>query len=72
VANIRLKFVKSYVDRHGRVRHYIRRPGHKLVPLPGIPGSDEFMAAYASVLEAAPKATTEIGASRTRGVALPR
>jgi integrase len=66
VANIRLKFVKSYVDRHGKIRHYIRKPGCKLAPLPGLVGSDEFMAAYASALEAAPKATTEIGASRTR------
>ena len=66
MANIRLKFVKSYRDRHGRVRHYVRRPGRKLVSLPGIPGSDDFMTAYASALEAAPKAITEIGASRTR------
>jgi integrase len=66
VTSIRLKFVKAYVDRHGRARHYVRRPGHKLVPLPGLPGSPEFMAAYAYALEAAPKATTEVGASRTR------
>jgi len=66
VTSIRLRFVKAYVDRHGRARHYLRRPGHKLVPLPGLPGSPEFMAAYASALEAAPNATTEVGASRTR------
>jgi hypothetical protein len=66
VTSIRLKFVKAYVDRHGRPRHYVRKPGHKLVPLPGLPGSPEFMAAYARALEAAPKATSEIGASRTR------
>jgi integrase len=66
VTSIRLKFVKAYVDRHGRARHYFRKPGHKLVSLPGLPGSPEFMAAYTSALEAAPKATTEIGVSRTR------
>jgi integrase len=65
VTSIRLRFVKAYVDRHGRARHYLRRPGHKLVSLPGLPGSPEFMAAYANALEAAPKAITEIGASRT-------
>lgn len=66
MANVKLQYVKAYVDRHGKVRHYIRRPGHKLVPLPGLPGTTEFMAAYASALDAAPKATTDIGASRTR------
>jgi hypothetical protein len=63
---LRLRFLKSYIDRHGRVRHYVRRPGHKLVPLPRIPGSEEFMASYASALDAAPKPTTQIGATRTR------
>ena len=62
MANIRLKFVKSYVDQHGKVRHYVRRPGHKLVPLPGIPGSDEFMAAYAAAIST----VAEIGTNRTR------
>jgi integrase len=63
---LRLRFLKSYVDQHGRVRHYVRRPGHKLVPLPGLPGSPEFLAAYSIALDTAPNATTEIGASRTR------
>jgi hypothetical protein len=50
VANIRLKFVKSYVDRHGKVRHYIRKPGCKPIALPGLVGSDEFMRAYGEAL----------------------
>ena len=66
MANIRPRYVKAYVDRHDKVRHYVRRPGHKLVPLPGLPGSPEFMRAYETALEAAPKPTTEIGAARTR------
>src|SRR5258706_14430383 len=66
VSKIRLAYIKAYRDRHGKVRHYVRRRGHKLVPLPGQPGSNEFMAAYANTLEAAPEATTEIGANRTR------
>jgi len=63
VANIRLKFVKSYTDRHGKVRHYVRRPGHKLVPLPGTVGSEEFMQTYVEAIST----VAEIGANRTRG-----
>ncbi len=33
MTNFRLRYVKSYIDRHGHVRHYVRRPGHKLVPV---------------------------------------
>jgi hypothetical protein len=40
------KFVKGFVDRHGHARFYFRRPGIKLVPLPGLLWSPEFMAAY--------------------------
>jgi integrase len=49
----RLKHVNSFIDRHGRVRHYFRRNGISIA-LPGLPGSDEFMAAYATALGAAP------------------
>ena len=56
VATIRLPYVNTYADRHGRVRHYFRKRGHKPVPLPGIPGSAEFMTAYQDALgEPAPK-----------------
>jgi integrase len=64
VAHIRLKFVKSYVDRHGKARHYLRKPGFKPIALPGLPGSAEFMAAYEQALDNAPR--VEIAASRTR------
>jgi integrase len=64
MANIKLKFIKAYVDQHGRVRHYLRRPGHKLVPLPGLPGSPEFMRAYEAALDAAPP--VEVGAARIK------
>jgi len=50
MANIRLRYVKAYVDRHGKARHYFRKPGCKPVALPGLPGSDEFMAAYSAAL----------------------
>jgi enterobacteria phage integrase len=43
---IRLKFVHAFRDRYGRMRYYFRRNG-KRTALPGLPGSSEFMAAYA-------------------------
>jgi integrase len=65
VASIKLKFVKAYVDRHGKARHYLRQPGRRSVPLPGLPGSDEFMAAYGQALADTPR--VEIAERRTRG-----
>jgi len=64
VASIRLKFVKAYVDRHGKARHYLRQPGRKPVALPGLPGSDEFMAAYAAALAGTER--VEVAERRTR------
>jgi integrase len=45
MAAIRLPYIKSYVDRHGKPRHYFRRKGFAEVPLPP-PGSPGFTAAY--------------------------
>lgn len=42
---LRLRYVMTDRDRNGNVRHYYRRHGRK-IRLPGIPGSEEFMAAY--------------------------
>jgi integrase len=57
-----LRYVQSFVDRKsGTVYHYFRRPGYKRVPLPGLPGSREFMAAYQDALE---EPHVEIGASK--------
>ena len=53
MAKIRLRFVNSFVNKNskdGRARYYFRRPGLKAVSLPGIPGSEEFMAAYGAAL----------------------
>jgi integrase len=44
------KFVHSFLDRHGRPRHYFRRAGFPQAPLPGLPWSPEFMAAYEMAL----------------------
>jgi hypothetical protein len=38
--------VNKFADRHGKVRRYFRRPGQPAVPLPGEPGSVEFLSAY--------------------------
>jgi site-specific recombinase XerD len=52
MANLPLKYVQQFVDRHLHPRFYFRRPGFKRVALPGMPGSSEFMAAYAEALAA--------------------
>ena len=58
------KFVNGYIDRHGKPRFYFRRAGFKKVPLPGLPWSPEFMAAYQHALDLSPR--VEIGADRTK------
>jgi integrase len=62
-----LKYLHSYRDRHGKLRHAFRRPGFKTVPLHGAPGSVELMQAYTNALAAASAAPqVEIGASRSK------
>jgi integrase/recombinase XerD len=64
VTKLPLQYVNEYRDVRGKIRRYFRRPGHKLVPLPGLPGSDEFMRAYqAALVQSTP---LEIGADRTQ------
>jgi integrase len=63
---IRLKFVQSFVDVRGKRRAYFRRPGHARIPLPGLPGSEDFMSAYAAAIAGSEAAPIQIGASRTR------
>jgi len=63
MSHIRLKYVQAWVDREGRVHRYFRRRGYPRVPLPGLPGSVEFMAAYQAAL-AGPR--TAIGAGRIK------
>jgi integrase len=50
MARLKLRYVNEYRDRHGKVRRYFRRPGARAIPLPGLPGSIEFMAAYQAAL----------------------
>jgi integrase len=65
MTRIRLQYVNAFHDRHGRLRHYFRRPGSKSVPLPGLPGSTEFMESYQTALAGKAAPRMEIGASRT-------
>ena len=58
------KFVHGFIDRHGKPRFYFRRAGHKKLPLPGLPWSPEFMAAYQEAIEGAPR--IQIGANRSK------
>jgi integrase len=65
---LRLRHVNGFRNRdrkNGRMRYYFRYRGQKAIPLPGLPGSEEFMAAYAAALARLHEAIPEIGASRT-------
>jgi integrase len=66
LANLRLPYIHSFRDRHGKTRHYFRRPGFKGAPLPGLAGSAEFMDAYQAALAGSTAPRIEIGASRTK------
>lgn len=44
-----LRYIHAFVDRTGRARYYFRRHG-KRTALPGLPGSHEFLDAYAAAL----------------------
>ena len=62
MTKIRLRFVQAFVS-HGKSYYYFRKPGCARIKLPGLPGSEAFMAAYQAALEAsAPRA--DIGAQR--------
>jgi integrase/recombinase XerD len=55
MVKLRLRYVVEDTDRHGNHRYYFRRKGGGLpktvkVRLPGLPGSKEFMEAYATAL----------------------
>jgi hypothetical protein len=69
MARIKLKYVNGFANperKNGQRRYYFRRRGCKAIPLPGLPGSEEFMAAYASALAGIPdQPASEIGAGRT-------
>jgi len=51
---IETPYIQAYTDRHGRRRYYYRRKGFARAPLPGLPGSPEFRAAYAAAEKGVP------------------
>ena len=57
------QYCNGFIDRHGKARWYLRRAGFKKVPLPGLPWSPEFMAAYEQALAGQPM---PIGAARVQ------
>src|SRR3954468_18749047 len=59
------RYVHGYLDRHGKPRHYFRRPGFKRVALPGLPWTPEFMAAYEVVADGKEFCRAEVGGRRT-------
>ncbi len=69
MARIRLRYVNSFANpdrKSATVRHYFRKRGMKAILLPGLPGSEAFMTAYAMALAGLPEAEKpEIGAKRT-------
>jgi integrase len=62
---IRLSYVKTGRDQYGTLRRWFRRPGQSLVPLPGRPGSPEFMAVYNKALGDWQRRQVEIGKARS-------
>jgi integrase len=55
------RWVHGFIDRHGKPRYYFRRDGFKKVPLPGLPWSPAFMAAYEAATAGQP---AQIGVGR--------
>ena len=67
MAKIDLAYVQALTDRHGHKRHYYRRAGFERVTLPGVPGSAEFMTAYAAADARAPRKPEPRTAPRSIG-----
>lgn len=64
MAVLKLKYIHAFRDRHGKQRYYFRRAGYERVPLPGLPGSEEFMAEYQAALSGAVGGRRQIGKDR--------
>ncbi len=60
------KYCHGFVDRHGKPRWYLRRTGFKRVPLPGLPWSPDFMAAYEAAMAGETVSRTDVGSSKTK------
>jgi integrase len=62
MTKIRLRFVQAFTA-NGKPYYYFRKPGCARLKLPGLPGSEAFMATYQAALEASAP-PSDIGASR--------
>ena len=63
MSRIKLKIHRTVYGSARKPRFHFRRAGYKRSPLPGLPGSAEFMEAYQAALAGVPR--PEIGAGRT-------
>lgn len=50
MTKVRLKYIHEYRRTNGDLVRYVRRPGWPKVTLPGLPGTPEFMEAYAAAM----------------------
>ncbi|MGE0153029.1 MAG: tyrosine-type recombinase/integrase [Reyranellaceae bacterium] len=66
MTKFRLAYIHRFKDRHGKIRHYFRRPGCNRIALPGLPGSEEFMAAYQAALAGETAPLRPIGAAKSK------
>ena len=67
MAKIELKFVNSFYDRHGKLRHQFRRKGHPKKLLPGLPDRPRSWKPTRRCYRENRRAPTlEIGARRTK------
>jgi integrase len=58
------KYVHGFIDVRGKPRFYLRRAGYPKAPLPGLPWSPEFMAAYDEAMKITKPVVTQIGADK--------
>ena len=58
------RYTQAFVDRHGTARFYFRKAASKRVPLPGLPWSPQFMAAYEKAMAINPM--QDIGGDRVK------
>jgi hypothetical protein len=63
MTTIKLKYVRKYIDRHGKLVHQFRRSGFPHQMIKGERGSEAFMAAY-HALRAASDTTEQSPAAR--------
>ena len=69
MSRVKIKYVHGWVDKRcggAKPRYYFERRGFARVPLPGLPGSDEFMEAYRAALAGQTAPPLAIGAGRTK------